>query len=322
MAAIVQEAFGVRAAGGLHIPAARLWLDGLPRDGIALRSHLAHLPRRLHRIVCCTELAALMGRRRPQPLVVPWATPLQLGRLTMELLPAGSGPGAAILRWHAGGKTVIYAAAARPEPLPTARALELASADVLVLDAELAEVVHASPAALRERVEAQVKASLADAEAAVWLFDRRSSALDVAALVGDRLPLYGHQGICALAARYAAAKVALPRLRCSRLRPPRGSLLLWPVRHLATLTRGPAGDLPRFLVQERCDPARMRAVGASDGLALSRRASGDELDQLARISGAADVVAFGAGAAALCGRLDRNGLRTWQLVADSQLALV
>ena len=322
MAAIVQEAFGLRATGGLHIPAARLWLDGLPRDGIALRSHLARLPKRLHRIVCSSELAALMGQRSPQPLVVPWATPLQLGRLTIELLPAGSGPGSALLRWHLDGRTLIYAAAARPEPLPTARPLELAAADVLVLDAELAEVAHASPAALQQRVDEQVRASQAGAEATVWLFDRRSSALDVAALVGDRLPLYGHQGICDLAARYLAARVALPRLRCTRLRPPLGSLLLWPLQRISTLASGPAADLPRFLVQESCDAAAIRAAGASDGLALARRASGVELDLLARRSGAADVVAFGAGAAALCERLERDGLRAWHLMQDPQLALV
>ena len=220
MHAIVHEAFGLRATGGLHIPAARLWLDGMPRDGIALRSHLARLPARLHRIVCSPELAALMGKRSPQPLLIPWATPLQLGRLTLELLPAGGGPGTAMLRWHLDGRTHLYAAAARPEHLPTARPMELASADVLVLDAELAELPHVSPAALRERVRAQVGASQSGADASVWLFDRRSSALDVAAIISDQLPLYGHRGICLLASRYLAAGVALPRLRQSRRRPP------------------------------------------------------------------------------------------------------
>lgn len=322
MHAIVHEAFGLRATGGLHIPAARLWLDGMPRDGIALRSHLTRLPGRLHRIVCSPELGALMGRRSPQPLLIPWATPLQLGRLTIELLPAGGGPGTAMLRWHLDGRTHLYAAAARPEHLPTARPMELASADVLVLDAELAELPHASPAALRERVRAQVYASRGGAEASVWLFDRRSSALDVAAIISDQLPLYGHRGICALASRYLAAGVALPRLRQGRRRPPPGSLLLWPRDRLATLDRGPAAALPRLLVQERCDAAAIASVGAFDGVALARRAAGSELDRLAQASGAGDVVAFGAGAAALCQRLQGQGRRTWQLVDDPQLALV
>ncbi len=316
------DAFGLRATGGLHVPAAHLWLDGLPRDGIAFRSHLARLPRRLHRVLCSTELATLMGAKGPRPLTVPWAKPFALGQLTVELLPAGSGPGAALLRLHLAGHTVLYAAAARPRPLPTSPEMQLEAADVLVLDAELAEEPHLTPAALRERVRAQVSQLSDERPAVVWLFDRRSSALDVARLVGRGRPLHAHESIRRLARRYADAHIALPRLRELR-RPPRpGSLILWPAARVETLARGPAGSLQRVLVQERCDDSAVRHVGAVEGLSLSRRAAGAELDRVARASGAADVVAFGRGAAALCRRLEVEGLNTWHLVDDAQLELV
>ena len=77
-----------------------------------------------------------------------------------------------------------------------------------------------------------------------------------------------------------------------------------------------------MLVAERCDRAAITAAGALDGLALSRRAAGAELDRIARASGAADVVVFGTGAAALCERLEREGMSTWQLVPEAQLPLV
>ena len=317
----VSEAFGVRASGGLHVPAARLWLDGLPRDGIAFRSHLARLPRRLHRVLCSQQLARLIPPGGPRPLTVPWATPFQLGQLAVELLPAGSGPGAALLRVHLEGHTVLYAAAARPRAMPTSPELHLEPADVLILDGELAQEPHLTPAALRERVHAQVVA-LEGAPAVAWLFDRRSSALDVARLVGARRPLYAHASIRRLARAYAAADIHLPRLRDLRGSPRPESLVLWPLSRLSTLNRGPAGHLARVLVAERCDRAAITAAGALDGLALSRRAAGAELDRIARASGAADVVVFGTGAAALCERLEREGMSTWQLVPEAQLPLV
>ncbi len=318
----VSDAFGLSAAGGLHVPAAHLWLDGLPRDGIAFRSHLGGLPRRLHRVLCSQQLACLMAAGGPRPLTVPWATPFQLGQLAVELLPAGSGPGAALLRLHLEGHTVLYAAAARPRALPTSPNMQLEPADVLVLDAELAEEPHLTPAALRERVDAQVRGLSDEGRAIVWLFDRRSSALDVARLVGRRRPLYAHAGIRRLARAYGDAGIALPRLRDLRGPARAGAMVLWPTARVATLARGPAGSLARVLVQERCEPAAMDAVGAAEGLALSRRAAGAELDRVARASGAATVIAFGRGAAALCRRLEAEGLSTWHLVEDVQLPLV
>lgn len=320
MRRIQSEAFGLSARGGLHVPAAQLWLDGLPRDGIAFRSDLNRLPRRLHRVLCSPTLAALMRGHSIRPLVLPWGQPLTLGVLTIELHPAGSGPGASLLRMHVAGKTVLYAAAARPQPLPTSEALQLPPADVLVLDAELADDQLLSPSELALEVDAWLRAP--PARGGVWLFDRRTSALDLARMVGARMPLLAHAGVLQLAAHARSAGVALPAMARARRLPRGPALVLWPLRHLDTLEAGPLAGLPRILVAETRDPTLAARVGAERHLRLARRASGVELDAVARQAGVQDVIAFGRGAQALCERLQAQGLRTIELIGDPQLPLV
>jgi putative mRNA 3-end processing factor len=319
---IVHEVFGLQATGGLNIPSASLWLDGFPRQGIAFRSDLERLPRRLHRLLCSAPLAELLAKRVGHPLAMPYGTPFNLGPMTVELLQAGSGLGASLLRMQLNDRSVLYAAAAQPDCLPTSSPLAVAPADILVLDASLAGEPQSSCQDLRLSVEAHVQRTGSGGAGVVWLVERRAVAMDIAHMVGDRLPLYGAHALRDLARRYQHMEVAVPRIRTFRQKLPEMAHVLWPIDHVPTLARGAAASWPRLVVKERCDDLDVARFGAASGLAFSARASGHALDRLIDLYKPADVVAFGAGAADLCRRQAAGAARMWHLVDDVQLSLV
>lgn len=326
----VGEIFGIRSRGGLHLRQARLWLDagaGLrlpppPRTAVTFQAQHDGVRRPPARLLCSTTLAALLGTTRP-PLAIPYGKPFQLGLQAIELLPAGSSPGSAMLRTQVGDRTVLFAGAARLDTLPGATPLEWREADVVVVDAELAATALANLDTLTQAVDRAV-VEAANGRPVLWRVEQPTVALAVLALVAGRVPVRLAPTLQQLWRRSVAAGVLLPlpgsvrrAVAKPRMAQGRASLWLWPV---AGALPAELQGLPTTLVAEDVAPQAMTAANAAQGLGFSRRASGEAVDAIALASGAVDVVAVGRGAAALALRLQAHGLRCWQL-QDPQLAL-
>lgn len=314
---LLQPDGALSVQGGLHLPAARLWLDGNTRQGIAFVAQHDGLRRRRSRILCSTGVASLLGSGGAAPLAVPYGRPFQLGNLAVELLPAGSSAGAAMLRTRVGDATYLFAGAARPDALPTAEALDLRPADVLVLDAKLAETHLLSVAGLGQTVQQGL--GLAASGGLLWLVDSPTLALDVLALAGTAQVRVA-PSLALLARRFIRGGGALPTARGLGIRRPSDALCLWPADDLGRLPQA-WRDLPRWLLGEDVGPPVLDRLGCQRGVPFARRASGEQLDALALASGAAHVAAHGAGAAALCARLQGRGV-SCSVLAQPQLRLV
>lgn len=318
MVEVRSEVHGIRARGGVHVPAARLWLDGEASHGLRFLAELDERSRGSRRRVCSAPLAELLPSTATRPLAVPYARPFQLGRIAVELLPAGSSPGSAMLRAHLDGRAVLFAGPARLDAAPTAEPIAWREADILVLDATLAERELPGPVGLVPEVDAAV------AHAAVfgqldWVFDTATVALDALTLVAGRVPVTLSTRLARLAGRYIAAGRRLPAARNHTKHNVNAGLTLRMQSDVAA-AMPLLGD--RWLAAEDAGPQALAAVGASRGFAVSRRAAGTDLDGLALASGATLVVATGAGAAALCARLQQRGVRCVHLLADGQLPLM
>lgn len=317
----VPEVFGVSAVGGLHVPAARLWLDGRQRAGLAFVSDVRARPVRMSRVLCSADLARIWGAGPSRPLAPPFCEAFKLGRLGVELLPAGGSPGSAMLAIEGGERDLLIADAARPDPLPPGPAMPSFDADVLVLDARLGAVEHATVGHLRFAVSEAVDQLHQGARGAVWLCDDPVVSLAIAHAVGDGAPIYANLAVKRLSWRYLAAGFAVPIIHRLGAKAPTGSFVIWPARRADDLADRDTDDFLWTLVAERADDAMADQVGAEHALPFARRAAGTELDRLALDTGARDVVALGAGAAALCSRLADRGVRGWILQADRQLRL-
>lgn len=305
---------GVSVRGGLHLPAARLWLDGDTRRGIGFLAQFDGRRRRRSRVLCSPVVAALLGEGGAAPLAVPYGRPFQLGPIAVELLPAGASAGSALLRTHIGAHTYLFAGAARQDALPTAEPLTWRESDVLVLDAEHAETQLLSVDALRHALH-EAQALVAAGETLVWLLQEPTLALDILALAGADRPVALAPSLARLARRFRRSGGLLPPLRTAG-----AGLLLWPLAEVANLAPAQR-NLPRWLVAHDAGAQALAAANCQRGLPFSRRSSGEDLDALALASGAAHVAAFGAGAPALCARLRQRGVSCWA-IGEPQLRLM
>ncbi len=320
------DVFGLSVDGGLHLPSARLWLDGKARGELAFVPELVSGTVRTGRILCSAELLRIWGEVPRTPLAPPFGERFRLGQLHLELLPAGSTAGAALLSIEGAERDMLIATAARLDTLPLAQPVPAFDADVIVIDAQLAAIEHVSAKQLREAVDAAIEQLRAGRRGLVWLFDDAMIALSVAAIVGDRAPLFGSLGFKRWQKRHAAASLSLPTIRRLGQRAAVGSFVLWPVSRAQELAVRDVDDFAWTLAAERADSVRADHVGAEQCLPVSRRATGKQLDQLVIETGAKDVVALGAGAGMLADRLmadprARDDLVVWHLVDQRQMTL-
>lgn len=303
--------WGLRTRGGLYLPAARLRLDGSPGPGLRWLPGWDGRRHRGDRLLCAGPLATVLACPSP-PMAVPYATPFQLGKLALELLPSGTGWGDSMLRFKLGETTVLAAPSARLDALPGVPPLTWREADILLL--------HAPDHQERADV-AGLAAFVDDAVAAV-------AAGKTVTLACDELPVA--LAAWTLAGVSTAGGAAVPVQ-------PSVQLVRWANRHRAAglglptehaVPRGRAARLRIALTgRSSAAPARsaeLRRIGpaVTEGLAFTVHASGPALVALAAASGARHVRVWGDGAAAAVEAMRRAGLDAAVLTTERQLPLV
>lgn len=323
----VTDIFGVSAVGGLHLSDARLWLDGRPRGGLAFAPDFNPRAARTGRIVCSEELRRMWGDVQASPLTPPFCERFRLGELHLELLPAGSTPGAAMLAIEGRERDVLIATVARPDPLPLAMPMPPFDVDVLLVDAQLAGVAHASVPEMQFAIDESLAALEGGGRGVVWLFDDPMIALALASLVGNRAPIYANLGLKRWSWRYQDAALPVPRIRRLGSQAAPGSFVFWPASRAPELAERDVDDFSWTLAAELADATRADQVGAEHVLPVTRRATGTELDAIVRETGAVDVVAIGAGAPLLATRLHDDPsvsakVTVWHLTDRLQLSLL
>lgn len=304
---------GLAFDGALRYRPQRLWLDGRPRGEIAFVGRLMTLPAGRGRLLCAEALAALLAPGMARPLALPWQTPLRLGQARVMVTPAGSGPGSALLRLESDAATVLIATAARPAAPLAGPALELGPpVDVIAVDAQGATdaaLAFGEAAALGRLASLRLRAG----GGAAWV------AVDDAGLMLALARLAARQGPVRLLGRWHVLGRRLGsegRLLSAGPGARRRDVLQFCThRRLASL--GPAGQ-PHLVVGADQAPVRR---GGQEPWTVDWRPSLDELAAMVIASGARQVVALGAGAAALAGRLAPRGIAVHAVNAPHQLSL-
>jgi hypothetical protein len=294
------------------LPLQKLALEPAAPGAVRLRGWLPLPLPRAGRLLCSAELAGLVPPRRARPLAVPYGRPLQLGRLTLALFPAGSGVGAAVALLAAGGRTYVVALTARPDALPLGAALDLPDGDVLVLDGRLAVEDHTPVADL----VAHVHAVAAAPGPLVWCVEPAAVALEAAALFADPGRLRVAPGLLPLFRRARFAGLAVPSVRCLGARVPNDGVILCTQAGLPAI----AARLPGVGVAW-LGPGVTADAGALHGR-FARGSGASALLRLALHHPAADVVLVGTEALALADALERAGKSVTVLDPAPQMALL
>lgn len=281
-------------ADGLRITHPSLSLDGDSRRGIAFVAEVDGRRRTAARVLC--SMATARARGWVGAMTPPWGKPFQLGRLALAVLPAGSGPGAACLRMHIDGVTILDARLGRMDPLPGCEAPELREADAVLVDARWAAVESATVAALRSFLLAE-----AGRGGVVQWHD--------ATLAWSARALLAGEGV--------AVRPSPMLLRAWR-RLPSGGRVRKGLPSLAFVLDTEGHGAVTAAVYDPRQPSPPRS-----GLAIARQACGTQLDQMVAAVGAREVLALdAAGAAVLAKRLAGTGVQVTLLHRAEQLGLV
>jgi hypothetical protein len=320
-----QAHLGLRlGADGLRVHRPPLSLDGDARRGVAFVGQIDARRRNAARVLCSAVTARARGW--VGAMTPPWGKPFQLGRLALALLPAGSAPGAACLRLHLDGQTVLDARLGRPDALPGCEAVDLREADVVVVDARYAAVQSATIAELSRFVTA------AAATGGAIGFDDPYVAWSAKWLLAE-------QGVAVRPSpALQRAWRRLPAAEPSPRRTPQVAFVLAPklahgsetaelaalVQDPLTPLRGiaPVAEAPLALAPTALTPAAHAAAAHMPVLAMARQACGTAIDAMVARCGATQVFALdAAGATALAARLDRHGVQVTLLQRAQQLGL-
>ncbi len=300
------EQLGLVYRGGWHLPAQRLWLTGqAPRNGLRFIGYAATLPRNHSKILCHSQLAALWALQTRRVLPLPYAQPVQLGTMALELLPSGIGRGAAMLRLQTRNTTWIFVDGMRLDALPAAEQLSWREAEVLV--------VYAGPEQANSLNSAELKDKLAKATQELWLLDDPTLALDFASCRD------GAEGV-----RFAPALNALIKranLTAAAPRPQMPRLAIWPALARARVPAFAANWPSVHWRSPSATPLELKGNGVEQ-LLFSRATSGEALAQCVLASRIARVLALGPGAQALRDRCQSAACEVEVLHDIEQLRLM
>ena len=125
---------------GVYLPEIDLWLDSLRKKDTSLISHAHsdHTARHLRPVLTPNTLLLLSDYlKKSDPIPLSYHEPLDCGKYTLTLYPAGHclGSAQALIQSKSTGERVLYTGDIKVKPSPTNEPLEAVPCDTLILEA-------------------------------------------------------------------------------------------------------------------------------------------------------------------------------------------
>jgi putative mRNA 3-end processing factor len=310
---------------GIHLLDSILWLDAPRQTDLCFVSH-AHIdPAGHHRKILATgATAALIHRRigRGEYLTTPFHRRFSLGKLDLELHPAGHMLGSAQIRITRDGGTLVYTGDFQLGPTRTARTATVLECDVLVMRSTYGRPHQVFPD--REETEAKMvswaKRTIQDGDQPVVFASARGKAQELASIfLAHDLRVRVHKSIYQVCRSYRALGMPLANIRCFRLSPKKAEVIIFPphLRQSKTIAK---------LKRARTCVATGRALDETNDWAdaafiISGHADHPALLRYARESGAKRIRLTGPTAAPLAAELTAAGFDASPLQPSEQMGL-
>ncbi len=311
---------GIACDGGFKLLGSPLGFRGSARPGLLFYSDLDDpVPGVGQRMLATPFAAAAIGAapRGLDVLVLDYERTVRLGRMDIRLLSSGRGPGSAMLEVSFRERRVLYCGAVSASAplfgLPAAPS----PCDLLLLDAAPAASRRIAPRTAAHRLDAAVRAALADGCVAAVACTTRAAAIEAAFVVGQiDAPFVAQRPIFEMLRRVERFGFASPRLRRLEQGWPREGIALCYAGLPVPAAR--AGAATRFL---RIGP---ELAGAPRGGAAIRLGEGEDRAGIAgfALATGAPSVALGPGCdeqtAAL---IEKGGAAVYRLHTPTQIPL-
>jgi putative mRNA 3-end processing factor len=203
---------------GVHLTGTPIWCDARRRRDVCFVSAADRVTAAEHGQLIATPITLALvapragGGAGAGHLAVPWRRPFTLGTLRLELIPSGRGLGAAALHVDSRGRTVLYAGPVRTTA--DRDAAEVRTSDAVVVAAPFGEAHHVFGTTddIAGQLVAWAQAQLATGQTPVAVVESALDGLEIAAKLGDQLPLAGSRALRDAAQRLANLET-LPELR-------------------------------------------------------------------------------------------------------------
>ena len=185
---------GIVCDGGFKLLGTPLAFSGAKSPGLLFYSHLDQpLPRSTKRIIGTSFLMSAVRARKHQMdmLAVDYDRLFRLGRMDLRLLPAGLGPGSAMLEIRFEGRKILYCGGLRVAKPLSGEAVAAPRCDLLLLDASPTLGRLVAPRTVRREFLEWVAARERRQVASAVVCDSRAAVYDVVSSVG-RLPVPVH----------------------------------------------------------------------------------------------------------------------------------
>lgn len=141
---------------GVNLKDTLIWFDAINCGAISFLSSAFNSMQGLSKntqYIHTAETAKLLEaiRKKPHALTCQYNRPFSIGSIKMELLPAGSLLGAASLYLEKDDGRLLYAPAVHPQQQAYCRKMQLKKADVLLLNADIANLKKSLPTKKKEK---------------------------------------------------------------------------------------------------------------------------------------------------------------------------
>jgi Cft2 family RNA processing exonuclease len=314
---------------GIHIKGTDLWFDSKKRVRFSFLSNanVNHFVPH-EKVIATPQTLRLLGDRIKNSVVLacPFNRPFTLGKVQVELIPAGYILGSSQVVVEIDGKRIIYTGDFKLRHTETAEMAEVKRCDILIMKCTygLPKYAFPSPESVIDSLVVFIEESLSSGATPVLLVEVLGKAEDIAKVLGDRgYKLSVHRSIYRVIKIYEEFGIGFSNYERFRPRELKGRVLLVPI-----YLRG--SDIVEKIERKRIGAVMGWAVdrvfvksvfGADEAFPLSSHAGYEELIQIVEISRPNEVYLIGGFSVEFARTLQKRGFNAKPLETPSQLRL-
>lgn len=313
---------GISCNGGFGILGTPLGFGEAREAGLLFLPHAdARIPRRGSRVLATPICAAAIGTgpRGLDALTFGYDRPIRLGRMDLRLVPAGLGPGSAMLEVSFKERRILYCGGLRTARPLASPSVENLSADLLLVDAPAAEPKPPSPQRTADRLFAWIASSLCRTELAVIACGSMAAAQDAMWVLREGgFDVRAHRPLFEASRRLATQGLVMPPLhRLEQSRPESGVVL-----YMADAWKSsPQAQTVSMNSVAFVGPGRQTPPWSGASFRLGETEDRAGLLSFIQSTGAKQVALGPAADSGLCDVLSREGLEVFRVSSPKQMAL-
>lgn len=314
---------------GIHIKGTDLWFDSKKKARFSFLSNANVTGFVPHEKVIATPKTIRLSEKRVKSsvvLVCPFNHPFSLGKVQVELIPAGYILGSSQILIEMDGKRIVYTGDLKLRPSETAEPAEIRRCDIMIMKCTygLPKYVFPSPQSVIDSMVDFIDDSLSSGITPILLVDPLGKAQDIAKVLGDMgYSISLHRSIHNALKIYEEFGIVFSNYECFKPKIIEGKVLLMPPymrgsEVIERIEKKRIGIVMGWAVDREF---AISAYRADEAFPLSNHAGYDELLEFVEIARPKEVYLIQGFSTEFARTLQKRGFNAKPLEKPSQLKL-